>query len=465
MMAIKYANQIDMQVPPTEPSHVARRQDLLDEAVNREQQINDAIGQEATAREKQVGTLNTQIITTNAVLAGVHAATLVGEYLTRVINGVTEVARNLFSPSEVFVQGKTLINDVNGTVGVYIGDADAATIIIRTKTTSHIGVNEPTLLGNVAANADLPLTVTDAESVFGRTPNLDDYANVLSDETMNGWRVEWYITAIDGGGNISWGNPVAINTGDSQAQTGAQDAGKVLTGGAIPGTFGTSLEVDAVPTQGSNNLVRSGGVFSWFGAAVSTLSTTAKTVVAAVNELFANKANLASPALTGNPTATTQAVGNNSTRLATTEFVKLQFTSTGPCPVEQGSWTPVLRGATTAGTFTYTVQSGSYRRVGKKVTVWGRMQISGRTGSPSGMIQIGGLPFSGLGNQGLAMLGAWEGYTVPATVKSIIFYMTGGTSYNIYYSSHTGVSWTNSNIATDVLNNFYIDFSAEYMIS
>lgn len=37
--------------------------------------------------------------------------------------------------------------------------------------------------------------------------------------------------------------------------------------------------------------------------------------------LLATKADLASPAFTGNPTAATQAVGNNSTRLATTAFV------------------------------------------------------------------------------------------------------------------------------------------------
>jgi len=38
--------------------------------------------------------------------------------------------------------------------------------------------------------------------------------------------------------------------------------------------------------------------------------------------LFANLAPKASPAFTGNPTAPTQAAGNNSTRLATTAFVQ-----------------------------------------------------------------------------------------------------------------------------------------------
>jgi len=46
---------------------------------------------------------------------------------------------------------------------------------------------------------------------------------------------------------------------------------------------------DTVPTQSSAELITSGGVFSWFGAAVSTLKTMAKNVVGAINELFDNK--------------------------------------------------------------------------------------------------------------------------------------------------------------------------------
>lgn len=45
-------------------------------------------------------------------------------------------------------------------------------------------------------------------------------------------------------------------------------------------------------------------------------------VIATMASLMALKAPLASPALTGNPTAPTQTAGNNSTRLATTAFVK-----------------------------------------------------------------------------------------------------------------------------------------------
>ncbi len=44
----------------------------------------------------------------------------------------------------------------------------------------------------------------------------------------------------------------------------------------------------------------------------------------AVYDALATKADLASPALTGNPTAPTQAQGNNSTRLATTAYVQTE---------------------------------------------------------------------------------------------------------------------------------------------
>lgn len=45
----------------------------------------------------------------------------------------------------------------------------------------------------------------------------------------------------------------------------------------------------------------------------------------AIQTAVATKADLASPAFTGNPTATTQATGNSSTRLATTAFVNNQI--------------------------------------------------------------------------------------------------------------------------------------------
>jgi hypothetical protein len=219
-----------------------------------DQVLQNNIDMESVTRDSQINDINN-------TLEGVKAINVDGDLLTRVINGFTPVAKILFDTSIVFIADKTLISDTNGTIGVYRNDIDNATINVETITISPISVDEPTLLGNVDTFADLPQTITDAEGLGWNTPRIDDYARVLVDETNEGKTVEWYIVSIDTDGNITWGNPVIINTADFQEQTTAADAGKVLTGGAVAGTFGNSLEVDTVPTEGSNNLVTSNAVF------------------------------------------------------------------------------------------------------------------------------------------------------------------------------------------------------------
>jgi hypothetical protein len=223
------------------------------------------------------------------LLEGIHITGLNGATLTRIIGGTTEIAKILFTVNTFFVEGKTIVFDTNGTTGVYIGDVNGATINVLTTSIPPHGSDYPTRLGRVAAHADLPLTVPAATAVFGRTPHLDDYAFVIVDETMDRATVEWIIIEITTNGNITWGSPFTISGGIGQQPTVAQDAGRVLVGGQDPGTFGQSLAVDTAPTQDSGNLITSNGVFSWFGAALSTLKTTAKTLIGAVNELFDNK--------------------------------------------------------------------------------------------------------------------------------------------------------------------------------
>ena len=261
-------------------------QKIKNEADARDQQIKDAITDEANFRQNQIDELNDEIQKTNNVLAGVHTTSLNGATLTRTLGGFTEIQKSLFSSEVVFMAGKTLLFDKYGTVGVYIGDVDQATINIMTKAISPVSELEPTLLGSVQHFGNLPLTVADAESLWGRTPRLDDFAHVMTDDNFDGLRVEYYITSIDGLGNIIWGNPVPLNTADFQAQTGAEDAGKVLVGGDDPGTFGNSIPIDLEPAENSTNLIQSGGVFKWFGNNISNLLTTAKDgVVNAINEL------------------------------------------------------------------------------------------------------------------------------------------------------------------------------------
>jgi hypothetical protein len=233
----------------------------LQTAINNEAQtFQQAISNEEQARINADQGLAGDIDTTNNILDGVQAIELQGAILTRVINGITPVAKNLLDDGTVFVENKTLLCDADGTLGKYVNDADSATVNVQTLSISPLAITEPTLLGMVNTNADLPLTVTDAENIGWNTPRIDDYAQVRVDETQGGGRVEWYITDIDQSGNITWGNPVPINAADYQEQTAASDAGRVLTGGATGGTFGESLGIDTVPTSGSPNLITSGAV-------------------------------------------------------------------------------------------------------------------------------------------------------------------------------------------------------------
>jgi hypothetical protein len=59
---------------------------------------------------------------------------------------------------------------------------------------------------------------------------------------------------------------------------------------------------------------------------------------------------------------------------------------------EEGTWTPVIAGSTTAGTATYAVQTGTYTKVGDLVHVQSFLIWSGHTGT--GNMLLTGLPFT-----------------------------------------------------------------------
>jgi len=216
----------------------------------------------------RIPALESGLAAANEQIDGAQTIQLTGAFLTRVINGLSVIAKSLFDPSAIFIAGKTQVNDENGTMGVYTRDIDSANIEIRTTTNTTISANEPALIGSVSTHAELPPTIDDAELLGWQTPRIGDYARVEVDETLNNKTIEWTITNIDVNGNITWASPVLINTGDYQVQTSAQDSGRVLTGGASAGTFGESLGIDMEPTAESPNLISSGAVAEAIGAVI-----------------------------------------------------------------------------------------------------------------------------------------------------------------------------------------------------
>lgn len=104
------------------------------------------------------------------------------------------------------------------------------------------------------------------------------------------------------------------------------------------------------------------------GAPSSNLQPTTKLYV---DSAYALKANLAGPAFTGNPTATTQAVDTNNTRLATTAFVVGQ----------KGTAAPLKDGTAAAGT---SLRYASQDHVHPTSIPSGTVMLFGQTSAPTG---------------------------------------------------------------------------------
>jgi hypothetical protein len=67
---------------------------------------------------------------------------------------------------------------------------------------------------------------------------------------------------------------------------------------------------------------------------------------------------------------------------------------------EEGTFTPTIFGATTAGTGTYSTQAGAYTKIGNTVTISGFLVWSAHTGT--GSMKMGGLPFTTNSNSNYA---------------------------------------------------------------
>ena len=90
---------------------------------------------------------------------------------------------------------------------------------------------------------------------------------------------------------------------------------------ASPTLTGTPKAPTASAGTSTTQLATTAFVQSAVGGKADTGHTHVTTEIVGLDTALATKAPLASPALTGNPTAPTQSAGNNSTRIATTAFV------------------------------------------------------------------------------------------------------------------------------------------------
>jgi hypothetical protein len=124
---------------------------------------------------------------------------------------------------------------------------------------------------------------------------------------------------------------------------------------------------------------------------------------------------------------------------------------------EEGTWTPAL--TTSGGGFstTYSIQSGTYVKVGRLVTVWLNMVVGTKSASGSGYLQLTGLPFNIA--SGISEFGGSVGMSyLWSSNPCICIQPTASTS-----SAVLNYNFTNSNCSgADIANGSYFRATVTY---
>jgi len=101
---------------------------------------------------------------------------------------------------------------------------------------------------------------------------------------------------------------------------------------------------------------------------------------------------------TSNPTTISVGAATPSTSGAGITFPATQSASSNANTLddyEEGTWTPVIRGSSTAGTYQQTVTRALYTKVGRQVTLQCYITMASTvTGGGTGYLQITGAPFT-----------------------------------------------------------------------
>jgi len=93
---------------------------------------------------------------------------------------------------------------------------------------------------------------------------------------------------------------------------------------------------------------------------------------------------------------------------------------------EEGTWTPVVYGATTAGSYIYGYQYGKYTKIGNMVHYTLNIYTTGGTAG-TGEIRISGLPFTNTGGRNYCMAATQNDHS--AATEGVSFYVQPGTTY------------------------------------
>lgn len=99
---------------------------------------------------------------------------------------------------------------------------------------------------------------------------------------------------------------------------------------------------------------------------------------------------------------------------------------------EEGTWTPVIRGSSTTGTYTLTGSTAYYTKIGNQVTIYGNAAFSAASGG-TGYMEIASLPFTYKANTMAVGQFSSQNFDFSAgTVYAVILPTSSGASTNIF---------------------------------
>jgi hypothetical protein len=127
--------------------------------------------------------------------------------------------------------------------------------------------------------------------------------------------------------------------------------------------------------------------------------------------------------------------------------------------VEEGTWTPVLYGNTTAGTPAYSLRYGYYTKIGKLVHLSGRIDISAK-GGLTGALRISGVPFTGA-NRTQSIHIAECHFLTFSDVDLPVLQLDSGAGYISFLRVRSNLSAANIT-ESDIADSFSIRFTGVY---
>ena len=260
--------------------------------------------------------------------------------------------------------------------------------------TFTLTAKNPAIAVNIQRSEELLVSLNDVlqEPGVDFTALVDQITFTLAPPTARPNFLTWYQgVGVSSGGSVAWGDisgkpsafPPSAHTHPTTQITGLDSALALLAPKASPALTGTPTAPTAANTTNTTQLATTAFVTSFYtykdapndgqayirksagwavndwasitGKPTTFAPSTHTHVMSSITDLaaaLALKANLASPALTGTPTAPTAAAADNDTQIATTAFVKSQGYATSATLTAELAKYVALTGDTMTGVLT-----------------------------------------------------------------------------------------------------------------